>query len=275
MAIDVCSEISTLSISPRISFSHDLNQSNAVQNDNHRLDSTLSDSNSDFNFCIVNNLTLELSSADELFSNGKILPVQIKTNFPSPKQTHKPQEPVLRTPRRNPVTSPNSNPEKKRLKEFLSSSFDTDEDEKPPTSKSFWQFRRSSSLNFDTGKSLIRSLQFLSRSNSTGSAPNPKQNASSVVSKQTQKQNLQKQSSINSRRRSSSSSSSSYNMNNFSQTQKPFLRKSLSGSNGNNIGIRVSPVLNLPHPYNISKVTISFFGIGSFFCNGKDRKKKK
>ncbi|EXB80323.1 hypothetical protein L484_025179 [Morus notabilis] len=243
MAVDVCSEISSLPISPRISFSHDLNQTNSVL---PREDINLLDSSSDFNFCILNsNLTLEqLSPADELFSNGKILPVQIK-----------------KTPALPPTASyrnSDSNINKKRLKEFLSTSLDTDnDDEKPPQSKSFWQFRRSSSLNFDTarGKSLIRSLQFLSRSNSTGSVPNPKQN---------QKPGLQKQSSVNSTsfyKRSTSFSSGGY----YSYANK--------GSHGNGVN-RVSPVLNLPHPY-IPKVTINFFGFGSLLCNGKVRRKKK
>ena len=113
--------------------------------------------------------------ANELFSNGMILTIQIKKNFPSPKQTHKPQQPVLHAPCQKLITSPNSNLKKKRLKEFLLSSFNTNKEEKPPTSKSFWQYRRNSSLNFDIGKRLIQLLQFLSGSNSTGSAPNPKQ----------------------------------------------------------------------------------------------------
>lgn len=266
MAIDVCSEISSPGISPRISFSYDLNQRNPVPIEDHRLDSSLLDSSSDFNFCIVNNLKLELSSADELFSNGKIIPSQIKkNNSNASKNTHQQNEPPVQHP------STENTEKKKRLKEFLSTSFDAEEQEEDekPASKSFWQFRRSSSLNFDTsrGKSLIKSLQFLSRSNSTGSAPSSKQ--TKAIPKETQKPNLQKQQSVSSRRSSASSCSSNYYPNNYS-AQKPCLRK--SGSYGN--GVRISPVLNLPPPY-ISKVTISFFGFGSLFCSGKDKKKKK
>ncbi|PON47720.1 membrane-associated kinase regulator [Parasponia andersonii] len=284
MAIDVCSEISSLSISPRISFSHDLKETSttASTDHRHRSDPTLLDSSSDFNFCIVNNLTLELSSAEELFSNGKILPIQIKNIMPSssPKCSyHQPNEPHPATaPRRNSSTE-NTNTEKKRLKEFLATNFDTDEEENPPASKSFWQFRRSSSLNLDrfgANKSFIKSLQFLSRSNSTGSAPNQKQ-SSSVLRKENKKQNLQKQSSVGRskyRRSTSCPNAAAFHANHtsVSSTQnKPCLRKSF-GSHSN--GVRVSPVLNLPHPY-ISKVTISFFGFGSLFCNGKVKKKKK
>lgn len=280
MAVDVCSDISSLSISPRISFSHDLNQTNSsVSRDQILSDPTLLDSSSDFNFCIVNNLTLELSSAEELFSNGKILPIQIKKNITSSSsskhdQPREPRPSSAAAPRRNSSTE-SSNTEKKRLKEFLASNFDTDDEEKPPPSKSFWQFRRSSSLNFETvrGKSLIQSLHFLSRSNSTGSAPTQKQ--SSAIRKENKKQNLQKQSSVGRSRyrRSSSCPNAAFYNNSYSvnSTQKPCLRKNF-GSQSN--GVRVSPVLNLPHPY-ISKVTISFFSFGSLFCNGKDRKKKK
>ncbi|XP_021822690.1 uncharacterized protein LOC110764086 [Prunus avium] len=272
MAIEVCSEISSPGFSPRISFSHDLDKTCPVAKEGQRLDSSLLDSSSDFDFCIVNNLKLELSSADELFSNGKILPVQIKRNpnAIATKETHQPDEAVNPPPAHHRSTTRNTT-EKKRLKEFLDTNVDADEDEdeKPPT-KPFWQFRRSSSLNCDTarGKSLIRSLQFLSRSNSTGSAPNAKQ---TVAPKEThQKQHLQKQPSISSRRSSASSYSSTYYAYNNSCPQKPSLRK--SGSYGN--GVRISPVLNLPPPY-ISKVTVSFFGFGSLFCNGKLKKKKK
>ncbi|XP_050374442.1 uncharacterized protein LOC126791977 [Argentina anserina] len=280
MAIEVCSEISSPGFSPRISFSHDLDKANSPvpkeeqQQLLQRLDSSLVDSSSDFDFCIVNNIKLELSSADELFSNGKILPVQIK---PTPTTTT-PKETLLHPPHQ----SATKNTEKKRLKEFLEDSNAEDEsndnEEKPPIAKPSWQFRRSSSLNFDSttarGMNIIRSLHFLSRSNSTGSAPNPKQ----TFTPNQKQQHLQKNQSTNSRRRSSSASSSScsssttyYPYNTSPRSLKPSLRK--SGSYGSN-GIRISPVLNLPPPY-ISKVTVSFFGFGSLFCNGKLKKKKK
>lgn len=283
MAIDVCSEISSPVFSPRISFSHDLNHKNPVPVEAaaHRLDSSLLESNSDFNFCIVNDsLTLELSSADELFSNGRILPSQIKSNLIASRETHhhhqqhsQPPDPVHRSSSAGICTE-----KKKRLKEFLSSSFDgedDDDDQKPTatstttTTRSFWQFRRSSSLNYDSGRSgkgLIKSLQFLSRSNSTGSAPNAKQNSTTAINNPkevSQKpSNLQRQPSVSSRR----SCSSNYHAKTTSSASP--LRR--NGSYGN--GVRISPVLNLPPPY-ISKVTISFFGFGSLFCSGKKKKK--
>ncbi|EOY00115.1 hypothetical protein QQP08_006294 [Theobroma cacao] len=265
MAIEVCSEISSAGISPRISFSHDLNQKDDAESieEHHqqRLDTSLLDSGSDFDFCFGNSFVQELPSADELFSNGKILPIEIKKKpLLVAKHVHRQSQPVPSPPRQ--TTTDNSG--KKRLKEFLSMSIDADD---KPASKSFWQFKRSSSLNCEStrSKSLIRSLQFLSRSNSTGSAPNPK---STMLSKETQKQHLQKQPSLS---RKSSVSSSSGAFYTYSSTQKPPLKKNC-GAYGN--GVRVSPVLNLPQPF-ISNATVSFFGFGSLFCNGKVKKKKR
>ncbi|KAL2324103.1 hypothetical protein Fmac_023161 [Flemingia macrophylla] len=258
MAIEVFSEISSTGISPRISFSHDLKNtedSSVRVEDRHRgSDLCLLDSSSDFVFSITSGFSQQLSSADELFSNGKIVPMEIKrvSNEPS---------------RSQPATAEKT--QKKRLKEFLSASSDEAEnEEEKPSSKYFWQFKRSSSLNFDTtrGNGWIRSLQFLSRSNSTGSAPNPKQ---TELPRETHihKQRLRKQSSVSSRRSSSSSSSSStYYFYNSSQKRN-------GGSSGNN-GVRISPVLNLPQAY-IPKATARFFGFGSLFCNGKSKRKKK
>lgn len=131
MAVDVCSEVSSPVVSPRISFSHDLRETDAIPREryHHRSDALLLES-IDFNFSISQSFSQGLlSSADELFANGKIIP--------------------------------------------------------------FWQFRRSSSLNLNSSRSstLIRSLHFLSRSNSTGSAPNP---TASGLPKVLKKQHSQK-----------------------------------------------------------------------------------
>ncbi|CAL0316419.1 unnamed protein product [Lupinus luteus] len=264
MAIEVQSEISSTGISPRISFSNDLkNKDNDSDSMEDRSKLCLLDStSSDFVFSITNSLSQKLSSADELFSNGKIVPMEIKPHFNAPDSPYQSQEPYI--PRTQPSTTKFT--EKKRLKEFLSSSSDEAENEtEKPSLKYFWQFKRSSSLNFDTTRAnnLIRSLQFLSRSNSIGSAPKPKKQE---VTGENQKQMFQKQSSISSRRSSSSSSSSTYYF-----YSSPALNKNY-GSSGN--GVRISPVLNLPHAY-IPKATTNFFGIGSLFCNGMVKKKKK
>ncbi|KAA8532690.1 hypothetical protein F0562_032723 [Nyssa sinensis] len=246
MAVDVCSEISSLATSPRISFSHDLNQTEI-----HKSDASLLDPNSDFAFCISKSFAQELSSADELFSNGKILPIEIK-KVTTTKEIHKfKSSPIFLPPQ---PTKPamgnengNENTKKKRLKEYLSSSFDAEEEEEKPLSRSFWQFRRSSSLNWDSGRSkgLIRSFQFLSRSNSTGSVPNPKQ---TVLPKENLKQ--QKQPPLMASTKPQVSNPAAFYSYNAS-------RKTQSRKNcryyGN--GVSISPVLNIPHVY-ISKGTI-------------------
>ncbi|KAJ8769754.1 hypothetical protein K2173_005960 [Erythroxylum novogranatense] len=263
MAVDVGPEISSAGISPRISFSHDLNPTSdsvSIQEHHGRLDSFLLDS--DFNFSVANSFVQELSSADELFANGKIRPLEIKKNldFSKDKNDQPKQIPTSRPQQTRTETT-----EKKLLKEFLSMSLDPEE---KPAPKSFWQFKRSSSLNFDRSgsKALIRSLQFLSRSNSTGSSPNPPKQ--SILSKETQKPKLQKQPSLPNRKLSNSSSGAFYPYN--SSQKNPPLRKCKSYGNG----IRISPVLNIPSPY-ISRGTVNLFGIGSLFCNGKVKKKKR
>ncbi|MED6151246.1 hypothetical protein PIB30_080730 [Stylosanthes scabra] len=269
MAIEVCSETSSAGISPRISFSHDLkNTEGVVPVENRHLGSSdlciMDSTGSDFVFCITNSITEQLSSADELFSNGKIVPMEVK------RVSNAPQEPPL-GPRPRSSSTGGGFTEKKRLKEFLSDDAENEEEEKASSnSKHFWQFKRSSSLNFDTngGSGLIRSLQFLSRSNSTGSAPNPKQT-------EAQKQRLQKQCSVSSRRSSSSSSSSSSSTSTYyfySSSSSSSSQKKSNGSSAN--GVRISPVLNLPQAY-IPKATARFFGIGSLFCNGNTKRKKK
>ncbi|KAJ8758536.1 hypothetical protein K2173_000257 [Erythroxylum novogranatense] len=263
MAVDVCSELPSARISPRISFSHDLKpptDCSSIREHHNRLDTTLLES--DFNFCFVNNFVQELSSADELFANGKIRPLEIKKSLNFSKD--KDDQPMLLPPSRPHQTSSETK-ERKLLKEFLSMS--TDPEEKPAP-KSFWQFKRSSSLNFDSARSkgLIRSLQFLSRSNSTGSAPNPQKQ--STLAKDTQKPKLQKQPSLPSRKLYNSNSGLSYHYN--SSQKNPPLRKCKSYGNG----VRISPVLNISPPC-ISRGTINLFGLGSLFCNGKFKKKKR
>ncbi|OWM86308.1 uncharacterized protein LOC116209976 [Punica granatum] len=267
MAVDVCSEISSPGISPRISFSHDLKDCDRVpvEESHRRSDGCLLESSSNFDFCIGAAFIQELSSAEELFSNGKILPVEIK----KPKLGDLPQtrsEPVPVVPSRHRVTA-NVSSEKKRLKEFLSSNSDTEEIENPPQQpRSFWQFKRSNSLNCEINRSrgLMRSLHFLSRSNSTGSAPNPKQHPNPKYNPR-QGQSFQRQPSVYGRK---SSFGMPYSYNAWQQQKtNPANRKSYGS------GVRISPVLNFqPH---ISIGTVNLFGFGSLFCNGKVKKKKK
>ncbi|CAI9096163.1 OLC1v1032247C1 [Oldenlandia corymbosa var. corymbosa] len=315
MAVDVCSEVSSLVVSPRISFSHDLRDSDPAEcrhNNIIRSDALLLES-IDFNFCISSQSFSQevLSTADELFANGKIRPAEVKKKsaIPKPKKeatleqnfrskpisSHLRRDTSVKSQKAEKTEAPqNSITKKKSLKEFLSLNLESDteveeeeegEEKKPsPASatKTFWQFRRSSSLNFDSCRSntLIRSLHFLSRSNSTGSAPNPKSSSSSKVMR---KQNSQKDHQPSSAKRtksslssSSTSSSSSSSSNHYFYSNGSGLYRSPSRKNyhqGN--GVRISPVLNIPHAC-ISKGTVSsLFGLGSLFCNGKSKNKKK
>ncbi|RID55250.1 hypothetical protein BRARA_G02525 [Brassica rapa] len=236
MAIEVCcSEAPDSRISPRNSFSYDLDSTDGEV----RLDSTLLDSGSDLDFCFGSSCSVqEVSPADELFSDGKILPVQIK---------------------KRPA------PEKKimKLKDLLLNP-ESDFEDKAPKGL-FLQFKRSISLNYDksrNSKGLIRSLQFLSRSNSTGSALNPKPNLLPKENHHPHKTDiLPKQTSL--RRSSSLSASVPY--------RKPLARNSFGNGNG---GVRVSPVLNFPPPAFISNVADGLFSIGSL-CNGRTNRKTR
>ncbi|KVI05414.1 uncharacterized protein LOC112525849 [Cynara cardunculus var. scolymus] len=244
MAVDVCS-ISEVSTSPRISFSHDLDDPETKSDSTHsiRSDQFLLSPTFHFDFCTTSTFT----PADELFSNGKILPTQIK----------KPQTIQLPDPK-----TKISDTHKKRLKEFIFHGEQEDE-EKSTLKSSFWQFRRSASLNCDNGKGpkgLLRSLSLksLSRSNSTGSALNPKRNSSPKTMEKSK--DLRRCSSLSQPPASSHVYYTYQNSNNS---------KSCKG------GIRIIPILNIPPAYNISKGTINFFGFGSLFCNGKAKKKTK
>ncbi|KAK4758753.1 hypothetical protein SAY87_020054 [Trapa incisa] len=272
MAVDVCSEISSPGLSPRISFSHDLKDCDdgvvPVEDGHRRLDGYFLESSSNFDFGIgaaaASAFVQELSSAEELFSGGKILPGEIKkAKFIAVDPPRDRQEPVP------PVVS-----EKKRLKEFLLSSSDTEEaEDQTPPPKSFWQFKRSNSLNYEINRSrgLIRSLHFLSRSNSTGSAINPKQNEISKES-QRQGQSFRRQQSVPARRSSSSSFGMPYSYGSLQQEQKgnanPPEQRRVYGN-----GVRINPVLNFQPSISIG--TVNLFRLGSLFCNGKVRRKKK
>ncbi|CAL1408515.1 unnamed protein product [Linum trigynum] len=306
MAVDVWSEISSAGlISPRLSFSRDLTQATEPEADaGHRPRSDCCLLDSDFDFFIGSRG--EFSSADELFSNGRILPVEIKKQ-PQPQQqtqiaTGKEAIPIPPLP--SPLSpaqqtgendsSPQLESEKKKLlKEFLSTSLDGDHEEQQRQNpaaaaaavgpRSFWQFKRSNSLNCDeiscrSRGGLIRSLHFLSRSNSTGSAPNPPK----IKPKEENPHHLRKQRSVPNRKSPLMPTSSApcyYPYNTGGQQQQksnlPVLRK--CGSYGNNsAGIRITPVLNIPAPAFISRGTVNFLGLGSLFCNGKvDKKKRK
>ncbi|CAI9758996.1 unnamed protein product [Fraxinus pennsylvanica] len=119
-------------VSPRISFSYDLREADFVPVDSHNPQSDLDFI--DFDFSIGDHFSLELSSADELFANGKIFPVEVKKFEPS-KEIYRsePIEPSLSTRTRKFVQNANEDTvtKKKTLIEFLSNTCDAEE--KPPT----------------------------------------------------------------------------------------------------------------------------------------------
>lgn len=86
----------TLVMSPaRISFSYDLSQSDvAVPIEHHLFRSNSSSSPAvDFDFCTAQEACAQApSSADELFSDGKILPIRIKESVAPPRRGVQPPE---------------------------------------------------------------------------------------------------------------------------------------------------------------------------------------
>ncbi|KAK4280793.1 hypothetical protein QN277_012368 [Acacia crassicarpa] len=234
--MSMCSETSP----PRLSFSNDL----PVSPINHHVDlpcrrdtslMTMMDSNSEFEFEFNNtrnSVHSESSSADELFSNGIILPIQIQNQPTTKKHTLAGEPSYSRLPPR-PCSSPVEKTKKQSTKESHS--------------RSFWGFGRSKSMNCDTKKSLFSSSSSLPRSNSTGTATNPKGTNSRDYGK-------------------NHGGSSPY------PVQKSGSGKGYGGSYYGD-GLRVSPVLNIPTPY-ISKGTANLFNLGSFLRVGKAKKTK-
>ncbi|XVF12295.1 hypothetical protein REPUB_Repub08aG0103600 [Reevesia pubescens] len=255
--------------SPRVSFSHDLGQADhlPVQLNDSRRDTMLLEleSCSDFEFNICSSsLEQESSSADELFANGMILPVRLQEK----QAVQKCELPALVSLPPRPKLSTAEDLKKESIRQIMPVILNPGLEEIKPQPKSFWGFKRSSSLNCDIKKSLIFSLPLLSRSNSTGSVPNPKRSSSI---KDSNKHSSQKFSSISMTKPSSSSTCCS-SCNTYQFQQKPPLKK----NHGNSYchGVRTSPVLNVPPPY-ISKGTANLFGLGSFLRNGKDKKSRK
>ncbi|XP_026457968.1 vitellogenin-2-like [Papaver somniferum] len=284
--VNLCTESPGFIMSPRISFSHNLYQNDVLQIESpHRQqqshqhlrsdDSLLLEPN--FDFCISSDSFIQesSSSADELFSDGKLLPLLLKQKLlPSPQQNSQSRyDPppatvtTLETDSTNSSLEPDSSTEPDCKEETitekssLSSSSSSSSSTASSNSKSFWGFKRSSSCGNGYKKSLICSLSILPRSNSTGSAPNLK-------TKENQKQKLQKSKSAY----SSSSSGSSLSNSSSSSCQKPPLKKNYGGYNSINGG-RVNPVHNVPPPY----IPGNLFGLGSLFSssNGKDKNRKK
>ncbi|KAL1810712.1 hypothetical protein ACET3Z_020777 [Daucus carota] len=270
--------------SPRISFSHDLN----IEEDDEKVEVKMEEDQEDqedsssmdvsdildndhegqlFDFSFSDSFTFEpsSSSADELFSDGLIRPLQLEEKFVTTSK-HASVPPTL-------SQNSSTNDDPSLLKDAnvvatMSTAANVVEssehkNQNQANSKSFWKINRSSSVHVDEDsykKSSFWSLPLMLRSNSTGSAPSPRQ-----ISKENKKHNMQKQ------LKCSTASSSSFYM--YQLSQKPPLKRNHGGSYSNN-GVFTNPVLNVPPPY-IGKGTGNLFGITSLFKEKKDKKIKK
>ncbi|GMI85498.1 hypothetical protein like AT1G67050 [Hibiscus trionum] len=235
MAVEeVCSDNSGMS--PRISFSLDLCHFDEVPVERRPLRSSKPsslNSSIDFDFCVGDSFEQQHpSSADELFSHGKILPTDIKKtnlNVPSKQTDHQSSPPPPPLPPPPPHEDVNANPTKEDDQKQSSSS----------SKSSFWGFKRSRSFTCGSGygRSLCP-LPLLSRSNSTGSTPNIK-HPSNNNPKHTN---------------SHKHSSASYH--------KPPLKKSTTAYKSHGVHVN-HVVLNVP--------SANLFGLGSIFSNGKSK----
>lgn len=244
-------ELESSNMSPRISFSHDFCQFDFIPVEQHQQGHHLFRSNStgiDFDFCVRKSFDQESSAADELFSDGRIVPTEVKQKQNKKKNVNPVPGalPILPKDQDSLNLKPNNINNNKIMRDEAVDNDDLEDNNNnnKQSSKSFWKFKRSSSLNCGSGygRSLCPLPPLLSRSNSTGSASNDKRAA------------LSKDGSNKSSSSSSSSIKSSY--------LKPPLKKNY-GSYGN--GVRVNPVLNVPSG--------NLFGLGSIFSKDKNRKK--
>ncbi|CAL1370037.1 unnamed protein product [Linum trigynum] len=291
----MCSETA-----PRLSFSRDPaddNESPTPEQQQWRRDANLLDHYSNpttatltptadqpFEFSVSSNSgdQYSSSSADELFADGIILPFHRRhttssattfncsaahrraQSFDHPKLP--PLAPLPPPSKKSAAPAPESEDQSR-----ASSDHNQHQNQLQPSSssKSFWGFKRSSSLNCDLKKTLICSLPpLLARSNSTGSVPPiPKKSIQKPDFHPTHKPI------ISHKQPSSSNSSSGYV---YSFPQKPPLKRNPYGSSSSsshhypNGTARISPVLNVP----ISKGTANLFGFGTMLM-GKEKKTRK
>ncbi|KAL9230095.1 hypothetical protein vseg_005487 [Gypsophila vaccaria] len=255
MAVDIFTDTSSsMGMSPRISFSHDLSNCDILPIEPHApLKSSLLDY--DFDFCVSKrNCDQDSSLADELFANGVILPIQIKRkdipNIPKSKSSSSSSSSSSSPPHSS--AQSDSAPVNVRKTEEKQGK---DDNKSNDDNKSFWTFKRSTSLN--CGRFYRRglcSLPLLLRSKSTGSTASAKKSLITSVEEPHHPRNHNKNQ--GSLKKSSST-----------QHQKPPLKKNYGGSSFNSGLIQVSPVLNV--------TSGSLFGFRSVFSNSKDKGKKK
>lgn len=268
MAMDLYSEnLSPLGImSPRISFSHDLSSSDINFPVEQTIIRSISSPSPEFDFCNHRSFDQHSVSAEDIFLDGKLLPTD--QSIPKPQQL-----PASTPPPFNPSDRAKSDKKysESQRSNDTTSCIDHQSDDQKKKSKSFWQFKRSSSLNSGNTNSYARSLcpiPLLSRSNSAGSATSSKRSSSSKESHNHNKQQLsQKTPLVSSTKQSQLSSSNSH--------QKPPLKKNgyggnnsygSSSSHGNGVRNRINPVLNVP--------SANLFGLGSIFSTSSKKQEK-
>lgn len=265
----------------RISFAGDLGQSDkALTIEQHqqpsgllRRDTTLLDS--DFEFHTSRNFDPEDSSpADEIFADGMILPFQVTTASTMPKRRYKYElPPIIPAPSSSsslippqPLPSPQQSRKycQKETPGIGNGRADMVSEAEKSSSKSFWSFTRSSSLNCDIKKSLICSFPRLTRSISTGSVIN---------SKRAMLRDIDKRSSLRhggaprpGPDHSSHLSSSSCPPSSCCSSYQFRPQKHTGGSSSSRGGgsFRVTPVIGGPSP----------FGLGSILRLSKEKKTK-
>lgn len=234
-----------MNFSPRISFSHDLNQSDLIPIESLQSSLLDYDYDFDFDFCVSKrSCDGESSLADELFANGVILPIEIKSKKKIPKVSNStPSSPLLLPLQKSSVPNRGETEEEKQGNN---------------NSKSFWKFKRSKSYNCGSlyKRGLLWPLPLLSRSKSTGSTASGDKR--SLNSKD--EAHHQNHGGLKSYYQKNSSSPQHH--------QRPPLKKSTYGSSSYNYGaVRFSPVLNVP--------TEKLLGFASIFSHAKDKGKKK
>ncbi|XP_051127237.1 uncharacterized protein LOC127248764 [Andrographis paniculata] len=214
--------------SPRYSFSHDLiSQNDAVPipiSDDHCFPSN--PAAGDFDFCVFReSFDQESSSADELFSDGKILPIQIKQKPPPHVRKSRPPPP--------PPARQIDDPPPTKFPDNSSDGEEKHHSYKP----SFWRIKRSSSLNCGSGYGgTLCPLPILSRSNSTGSTSSGAGKRSPNIPKQ--------------------NSSKFSPLKQPSSSSKPPLKKSF---HSNTTAVKITPILNVP-PANLFGLGSIFSG---------------
>lgn len=247
MAIEVFPDSSSGRKSPRISFSHDLPQKDLVPIEQH-IGSGLASSSNDFDFCAYRaSFDQEYSSADDLFSGGKILPIEIKKRLSPSRTSDAPPPPPSSPPLQLAPPLQCIEVTENQSLSAKASSPDTESEEKEQNHKpSFWSFKRSTSLNCSSG--YARRL-CPPRSYSTGSAASTKRSSVSNRPKHVKY-------SLNMHWDKTKSASFAANH------QRPPLKKN---NNSSNNGIKVNPVLHIP--------LANIFGLGSIFSCGKSKNK--